>query len=306
MSSHPVADLADSLAEVACSLQGLIKENLRPSAGSPAAQDAVNRDLDGDWGTRPGREVLTAMQLTAWSAADHLAVAAGVLSTRNGVAPLFTLMRGAAESSAVACYLSGKGIGFRERVRRYMNHRLDGLCEEIYMIRAFEGEDARARVAELETEMESVRYGAVQHGFEFHPQKGPRSAYVGAEQPSSAMTLIDRCTSRTPLLGATYHRLLSGVAHAKRHGLTRFLAPVGPPDADGSTPQALNTSAGDLARDLMAGPMCAATLVEHLGWYPRWDVDAVSSQVVRMLHAWGRIAGTPYPGPDLQQARDRS
>jgi hypothetical protein len=49
VSSRPVADLAGSLADVAGSLQGLIKENLRASAGSPASQDAVSKDMDGDW-----------------------------------------------------------------------------------------------------------------------------------------------------------------------------------------------------------------------------------------------------------------
>ena len=37
------------------------------------------------------------------------------------------------------------------------------------------------------------------------------------------MALIDRCASRMPLTGATYHRLLSGVAHAQSHGLARFV-----------------------------------------------------------------------------------
>ena len=302
MSSDPVADLAITLADVAGALSSLIRANLRPAAGSPAAQDAGSAELDGDWGRHPGREVFTTVQLTAWAAADHLAAAASGLRARNGVAPLYTLIRGAAESAAVACYLSGAGIGFRERVRRYMNYCLDGLCEEIYMIRSFQGADARARVAELEAEIESIKSAALQHGIEFHPQKGTRSAYIGAEQPLSAMTLIDGCASHTPLLGATYHRLLSGVAHAKRHGLARFLVYAGPPDEDGSIPTALNTSAGDLARDLLAGPLCAATLVEHLRWYPRWDVDALSPLVVRMLHTWGRISGVPYPGPEISRS----
>jgi hypothetical protein len=59
----------------------------------------------------------------------------------------------------------------------------------------------------------------------------------------------------------------------------------------------LNSRAQALALDLLAGPLCAATLVEHLAWYPGWDCDAVSPLVVQMLHAWGRISGVPYPGP---------
>ena len=74
------------------------------------------------------------------------------------------------------------------------------------------------------------------------------------------MTLIDRCASRMWLTGATYHRLLGGVAHAQSHGLARFVM------AGRGTPGkvTLNSSANALALDLLVGPLCAATQVEHL------------------------------------------
>jgi hypothetical protein len=61
----------------------------------------------------------------------------------------------------------------------------------------------------------------------------------------------------------------------------------------------INISARDLARHLLVGPLCASTLVEHLGCFAGWGIDEMSPLVIRMLHAWGRIAGTPYPGADL-------
>ncbi|SRR5258707_14607175 len=93
MSSDPVADLATTLADVAAGISSLIRANLRPAAGSPAAQDADSAELDGEWGRNPGREVFTTMQLTAWAAADHLTMAASGLRARSGVAPLYTVMR---------------------------------------------------------------------------------------------------------------------------------------------------------------------------------------------------------------------
>jgi hypothetical protein len=116
------------------------------------------------------------------------------------------------------------------------------------------------------------------------------------------MTLIDGCASRTPLFGATFHRLLSAVAHAQPHGLARFVMPAGEQEEDGGRRVALNATASSLARELLAGPMCTSTLVEHLRWYPGWDCDDISPLVARMLHAWGRIAGTPYPGPEILAA----
>ena len=87
-------------------------------------------------------------------------------------------------------------------------------------------------------------------------------------------------------MGATYYRLLSGVAHAQPHGLARFLMASG----DGLGRVMLNSTAADLARDLLAGPLCAATLVEHLGWYPGWDCDAVRSLATRIPSALGAAA----------------
>jgi len=59
-----------------------------------------------------------------------------------------------------------------------------------------------------------------------------------------------------------------------------------------------NITASKAALDLLAGPLCASTLVEGLFPFFGWDMDLISPAVVRMLHTWGRIAGTPYPGPE--------
>ena len=51
----------------------------------------------------------------------------------------------------------------------------------------------------------------------------------------------------------------------------------------------------------MAGPLCVSTLVENLRWFFGWDTEALDPGVIAMLHAWGRIAGVPYPGPELSE-----
>jgi hypothetical protein len=70
------------------------------------------------------------------------------------------------------------------------------------------------------------------------------------------MKLIDQCASRTPKLGATYQRLLSSVAHAKAHGLMRFLVSgtLIESDQPGQVLAPINISAPDLAQHLMVGP----------------------------------------------------
>jgi hypothetical protein len=175
-----------------------------------------------------------------------------------------------------------------------MNRRLSGLCEEISMVGSSSSPQAQAKVKHLEGRIAMISKSARQHGFDFRDRDRYRAAYIG-EKPLSAMALIDGCASRTPSMGATYYRLLSGVAHAQPHGLARFMMPA----SEGPGRAMFTSCAQDLALDLLAGPLCAATLVEHLAWYPGWDCDAVSPLVVRMVHAWGRIAGVPYSGPGI-------
>jgi len=63
----------------------------------------------------------------------------------------------------------------------------------------------------------------------------------------------------------------------------------------------MNLSARDAALHLMAGPLCVSTLVESLRWFFGWNTEALGPGVIAMLHAWGRIADVPYPGPELSE-----
>jgi hypothetical protein len=55
----------------------------------------------------------------------------------------------------------------------------------------------------------------------------------------------------------------------------------------------LNSSAQGLALELLVGPLCAATLAEHLIWYPGWDCGTTRTLATQMVHVWGDIAGVP-------------
>ncbi len=76
---------------------------------------------------------------------------------------------------------------------------------------------------------------------------GPgRSAYLDKRQPN-AMQLVDLAVDKNmPGLGVAYQRHLSSVAHAKPHGLTRFLTPLAgtPPEAARAS---INASAPTIA-----------------------------------------------------------
>lgn len=64
----------------------------------------------------------------------------------------------------------------------------------------------------------------------------------------------------------------------------------------------MNLSAPNAALHLMAGPLCVFEVVESLRWFFGWDTEALDPDVIAMLHTWGRIAGVPYPGPELSES----
>jgi hypothetical protein len=302
VSSDPFADLADSLDGFCSALRGLMNQHRLPLQGSPALAEAEGAPFTGEWGQNPSLEVFASVYLTAWSCADHLAATASVLRARRGPAALYTLVRASAESAAIACHLTDCSIDARERLRRNMNCHLDALCEQVSLLDPFSVPEAAPKVAGNRERIAAIGRAGKQHGFTFHKMDGWRPAYLG-KKPPSATTLIDTCTSRTPGLGAASQRLLSSVTHAKLHGLSRFLVhdlPGPGGSAAGDEPGQINASAGSLAMELQVGPMCASSLAEGLCWFAGWDIDQVTAATTWMLHTWGRIAGVPYPGPELR------
>ena len=210
----------------------------------------------------------------------------------------YVLTRAAAESASVCCYVADPAADARERLRRSMNLRLDGMCEQFIMLRSVGSVDATREIAYIEQRVAAFSRAAAAHGFAFHKADGRgRSAYLDDKLPS-AMKLMDACASDTPGLGIAYQRLLSAVTHGKLHGLSRFLMATEAAGRHGSPQVELNVPARTFALDLLAGPLCASTVIERLAWFTGWDTDDMERPVVEMLHTWGRIARVPYPGPD--------
>lgn len=299
MSSDAFADLGRSLSQFAEGLRRLMDANQRPAAGSPADKEADGEPYAGDWGLHPSGAVFATVLLTTWSCTDHLSAAGTVLEYHRGICSLYTLTRGAAESAAIACYLTETGIGSLERVRRNLNYDLQAMHEDLNMLRAIDGQDAAAKAARHRERIDAIGRQGHQHQLELtRPKKGYSACHLG-EKPPGAMTLIDKTASRTSGVGARYQQLLSSVAHGQLHGLSRFLIRAPAPAGPGKVISQLNVTAHDLALHLLAGPLCASTLVEHLRWFCGWDTSELDGTTLVMMRVWGRIAGVPYTGPEL-------
>jgi hypothetical protein len=288
VSSDPFTDLASSLEGFRAGLRDLVVDNRLPAPGSPAVTEANGEPYAGEWGQTPSQEVFSAVFITAVSCGDHLAAIGAVIRARCGTAPPYTLARAATEAASIAFYLTAPTINALERVRRNLNFHLDSMCEELSLLSPFTSPEAQARANQFRTNIAAIGRGAQAHHLQFRKMDGPgRAAYIG-DRPPRATTLIDQCASQLPGLGATYQRLLSSITHAKLNGLARFLMSA---DTDGQGE--LNITAGRLALELLAAPLCATAMTERLCWFTGWDTKEIEGPVNLMLDTWGRVANAP-------------
>jgi hypothetical protein len=158
------------------------------------------------------------------------------------------------------------------------------------------GQEAIEKAARHGARIDAIGREGHQHQLQLtRPRRA--ACYLGEKLPS-AMTLIDKSASRTSGVGARYQQLLSSVAHGQLHGLSRFLIHAPSPADPGKVIAQMNVTAHDLALHLLAGPLCASTLVEHLRWFFGWDTSELDGTTLTMMRVWGRIAGVPYTGPN--------
>jgi len=151
----------------------------------------------------------------------------------------------------------------------------------------------RQKIAGHEAQLAAINRTGEHRGFAFTPPNRYRSAHLG-DKPEPTITLIDKCIARTRGVGASSYQILCGVAHAPLHGLSRFLmTDTQSTAAPGKIQTQLNIRAGELAQQLLVGPLCTTTLIEHLRWFLGWDTTQIDRSVTYMTNIWCRISGIP-------------
>jgi hypothetical protein len=299
MSSDPLADLARSLTDFAQAFRDVLTRNPQPAPGSPAEKEGEGEQFAGDWGEHPSRDIFAATYLQVTSCTDHLLALAPVLTSRRSVFAPYTLARGALEAAAGACYLTDNGIDARERLRRNMNSRLVGFCEQIWMLKTstFTSDDAARKIAYNEKRIGQFERTATRHGFRFEKAKRIGvSAYLDKPTPP-IMDLVGLAVdNQAPELGKTYYRLLSAAAHSEIHGLARLLVPVGStPGRPGEALAAVNLDAESLARELVAGPLAAHSMAKGVEWFTGCDLSDLHGPANQMLCTWARVGKLQLP-----------
>lgn len=293
MVADPFVSMADTVLRVADDLRALVHAHAgKPTPGSPAATECDSDPFRSEWGD-PTMAVVGSVVLSATACHDHLRAASILVRSRAVTLSPHTVVRGAAEAAALGSYLTDPDVDQRERVRRGVNVRLAGLCQERLALRRFADSEpgAAAKIAGIERVLGRFERSAAAHGFVFAAPDGYRPAFLGAKIPSATELLGRYVFPGAATLGRAYYSGLSSVAHAQLNGLMRKVI------SDGIGGAQINATAKDTALELLAGPLAASTLVEFMVPWLGWDPSALNASIRAMFDVWGQIADAPYPGP---------
>lgn len=231
--------------------------------------------------------------LSAAACHDHLRAASILVRSRAVTFSPHTVIRGAAEAAALGSYLADPDADQRERVRRGVNVRLAGLCQERLALRRFADSEpgAAAKVVGIDQVLGRFERSAATHGFAFVAPDRFRAAYLDARAPSATELLGRYVFPGAATLGRAYYSGLSSVAHSELSGLMRKVI------SDGAGSAQINATAKNTALELLAGPLAASTLVEYMVPWLGWDPTGLNASIPAMFDLWGQIADAPYPGP---------
>jgi hypothetical protein len=193
------------------------------------------------------------------------------------------LVRTSLESAARSAFLLDPVIDQRERVRRWINERLDSLMEGTRLVQDIDGDDAAAEAAK---QLEQMR--------DLQPDKRGwiPTPYLGLKRPST-QAVIELLESQSDGTGKTMHRWMSGMIHGADHGLMSLALVDEAKDGTGPGMAAVpvGVSALKLATWLAPAITAAETTAQRLvaaQGRDRSEWDAVAQPVLRQFRDWMR------------------
>ncbi|MFJ3673990.1 hypothetical protein ACIPSE_46900 [Streptomyces sp. NPDC090106] len=226
---------------------------------------------------------------------DHLDSLAVLFKSPGGITASHTLARAALDIAIGPWFLLEPGIGGRERVRRYMNLRLQSLKEQTQLETGHSDtairEHAEGRIAQI---VDTARV----HGFDVRRERDRyKPPHLGAQMPSTTSLAPEIIAPGVPVLGALFWRLGSAVAHGQQHGLTMFFEPVDQPvqPVHGDAAAQMQASSKDTALRCGGAPLAAIGMLERLYTQYGWPADGLKTAVTGVISTWQSVAEVRPP-----------
>lgn len=284
------AELARSLTTLHTAFNKSAQLSCPIGPGSQAGEECQQDTLADEWGDQPARDAHLAALPAVLSVLDHLDSMSTLFRSPGGITTSHTIARAALDIAIRPWYLLEPGIGGRERVRRYMNLRLQSLKEQSQLDQSSKG-NIRGH---SEERMERIIRSARKHGFDVRrPGHRYNPPHLGAEIPKTTKLASKIVSEENPSLGALFWRLGSAVAHGHQHGFALFFGGADQPaeptsDAVGKHMQ---VSAKDTALMCGGAPLAAISMLRRLYAQCGWETDTLETAIGDTLTTWQRVAG---------------
>ncbi|MGW6739359.1 hypothetical protein ACWGDX_01225 [Streptomyces sp. NPDC055025] len=274
----------------------------RALPGSPAALELQDDDLAGEWGARPVHDAHLAAISPTSAVMDHLDGLGMLFTSPSGLMASHTVARSALDIATKPWFLLEPDIGARERVRRYMNYRLQSLKEQSLMLGNDHASEAEAVRQHVRERTERILRAARHHGFSV---KGKimdkvRPCYLGPHPvPSTTEMASDVIAPGGSQLGALLWRATSAIAHGQTHGLMMFYAeapgaPVTGPD-DHFEYRQMQISPQEAALRCAGAPLATLAMLRRLYSHYGWAAAELEAAGRQTAKTWLHIAGLPRP-----------
>lgn len=303
----------DPWSELARSLEGLrsaFYASLAASRGflpgSPADEECKRDTFAGSWGAHPVRDANIA-PLTAVSAVlDHLDSLGVLFKSPGGITASHTIARAVLDIAIGPWFLLEPGIGERERVRRYMNLRLQSLKEQTQLETGSSNTAIRQHAAERTSQIIDAARG---HGFDVRRERDRyKPPHLGAQIPSTTSLASEIVAPNVPVLGPLFWRLGSAVAHGQQHGLTMFFEQTDQPvqPTHGDVAVQMQASPKDTALRCGGAPLAAISMLQRLYTQYGWPTDRLKTAVSDVISTWQSVAEVRPPRvPDTFLSNER-
>ncbi|MGW5658366.1 hypothetical protein [Streptomyces humi] len=274
----------------------------RALPGSPAALELQDDDLAGEWGARPVQDAHLAAITPTSAVMDHLDALGVLFTSPSGLMASHTVARSALDIATKPWFLLEPGVDARERVRRYMNYRLQSLKEQSLMVGNDQSPGAEAARQHVRERTERILRAARHHGFSVKEKitDKMRPCYLGPHRvPSTTEMASEIIAPGGSRLGALLWRANSAVAHGQTHGLMMFYAeapgaPVTGPD-DHFEYRQMQISPQEAALGCAGAPRAALAMLRRLYSHCGWPTDELEAAGRQTLETWHHIAGLPRP-----------
>ncbi|MFJ4633554.1 hypothetical protein [Streptomyces sp. NPDC088847] len=291
MRQDPWAELARSLEGLRAAFDDSYESSHGFLPGSPASGECQRDTLAGSWGSHPVRDANITPLSSVFVMFDHLDSLGTLFRSPGGITASHTIARATLDIAIGPWFLLEPEIGERERVRRYMNLRLQSLKEQTHLESGADSTEIRDHAKDR---IRLILEAARAHRFEVRRERDKYSPpFLGDQMPRTTSLASQIIAPEVPVLGPLFWRLGSAVTHGQQHGITMFFERTDQlvDSAHGDAAVRMQASSQDTALRCGGAPLAAIAVLQRLFAQYGWDTDRLNTAIADVIRTWQLVSG---------------